>query len=63
MDDTGFTERLRGIMSQCLEKREDGRFYATETGRHRLQQWCDNEDMNVNVVIKNGRYDLVEIDE
>ncbi len=63
MDDAEFADRLRAIMSQCLEKLSDGRFYATENGRHRLQQWCDNEDMNVYVVIKNGRYDLVEIDE
>ncbi len=63
MDDTEFADELQNVMTQCLEKKEDGWFYATEHGRHRLQWWCDNKGWNVNVVIKNGRYDLVEIDE
>lgn len=44
-------EQVRAAMIDCLEKREDGRFYATETGCARLRAILQHHGIDAEVSI------------
>ena len=59
-----WAETLKAMMPDCLEQRSDGRFYATENGRLRIQRWLDDKRIPITVTItEDERYDLTHSDD
>lgn len=46
---------LRSIVGQCMEQREDGRWYPTHAGCLRLQEWLNDRGFNCAVKIGDNR--------
>lgn len=59
MDEKKARKSLESIVADCLEQRSDGRYYATQSGRYRLQRWLDDNGFKLRAVVtEDERYDL-----